>query len=172
MGERQRGGRRGGGIRAIGRGTGTRPTAIRPPLDKSFKMIPVDTGHVIDWQVVCWGHCGLGLKDTHSVTRAAAWSAAGALADGNGRRAGRSRACRAPSRAIRRLPRCAAPSTSNWYTHGTRPCLDAAPPPAPVAAQVAGTRAAGSKTLAPTVEESPGYSEPGQGRHRRNGREV
>ena len=39
--------------------------------------------------------------------------------------------------------------------------------PAPVAAQVAGTRAAGSKTLAPlTVEEGPGYSERGQGCHR------
>ena len=61
----------------------------------------------------------------HSCYRAAAWSTAGALADGNGRRAGRSRARRAPSRAIRRLPRCAAPSTSNWHTHGTRPCLDA-----------------------------------------------
>ena len=39
--------------------------------------------------------------------------------------------------------------------------------PAPVAAQVAGTRAAGSKTLPLfTVEEGPGYSERGQGRHR------
>eukprot|EP00964_Phaeocystis_antarctica_P124948 scaffold88596_cov30-Phaeocystis_antarctica.AAC.1 len=102
----------------------------------------------------------------HSCHRAAAWSAAGALADGNGWRAGRSWARRAGAGAIRRLPRCTAPSTSNWYTHGTRPCLAAAPPPAPVAAQVAGTRAAGSKTLAPTVEESPGYSEPGEGRHR------
>eukprot|EP00964_Phaeocystis_antarctica_P047745 scaffold27647_cov27-Phaeocystis_antarctica.AAC.1 len=58
----------------------------------------------------------------HSCHRAAAWSAAGALADGNGRRAGRSRACRASSRAIRRLPRCAAPSTSNWHTrHASLP---------------------------------------------------
>ena len=39
--------------------------------------------------------------------------------------------------------------------------------PAPVAAQVAGTRAAGSKTLPLfTVEEGPGYSERGQGCHR------
>ena len=61
----------------------------------------------------------------HSCHRAAAWSTAGALADGNGRRAGRSRARRASAGSIRRLPRCAAPSTSIG-THGTRPCLAAA----------------------------------------------
>jgi len=45
----------------------------------------------------------------HSCHRAAAWSTAGALVDGNGQRAGRSRTRRAGAGAIRRLPRCAAP---------------------------------------------------------------
>ena len=62
----------------------------------------------------------------HSCHRAAAWSAAGALADGNGRRAGRSRTRRAGAGAIRRLPRCAAPRHTSSLT----------------AAQVAGRRAA------------------------------
>ena len=52
----------------------------------------------------------------HSCHRAAVWSTAGALVDGNGRRAGRSRARRAGAGAIRRLLRCAAPSTY-WHTH-------------------------------------------------------
>ena len=56
----------------------------------------------------------------HSCHRAAAWSTAGALVDGNGRRAGRSRARRAGDGAIRRLPRCAAPrhtsSIAYWHT--------------------------------------------------------
>ena len=47
----------------------------------------------------------------HCCHRAAAWSSAGVLADGHARRAGRSRASRAAARAIRRLPRRAAPST-------------------------------------------------------------
>ena len=56
---------------------------------------------------------------------------AGALVDGNGRRAGRSRARRAGAGAIRRLPRCAAPrhTSSIGTPTGTarvRPCLAAA----------------------------------------------
>ena len=62
----------------------------------------------------------------HSCHRAAAWSTAGALVDGNGRRAGRSRTRRAGAGAIRRLPRCAAPRHTSSLT----------------AAQVAGRRAA------------------------------
>ena len=62
----------------------------------------------------------------HSCHRAAAWSTAGALVDGNGRRAGRSRARRAGDGAIRRLPRCAAPrhtsSIAYWHTQHVRPC--------------------------------------------------
>jgi len=47
---------------------------------------------------------------------------AGALVDGNGRRAGRSRARRAGAGAIRRLPRCAAPRhTSSIGTQHVRP---------------------------------------------------
>ena len=58
----------------------------------------------------------------HSCHSAAAWSAAGAPADGGGRRAERPRACRVATGAIRRLPRCAAPSTSNWHTrHASLP---------------------------------------------------
>jgi len=58
----------------------------------------------------------------HSCHRAAAWSTAGALVDGNGRRAGRSRARRAGAGAIRRLPRCAAPRhTSSIGTQHVRP---------------------------------------------------
>ena len=52
---------------------------------------------------------------------AAAWSAAGVLADGNGRRAGRSRASRAAAGAIRRLPRCAAPRAPIGTQHAWLP---------------------------------------------------
>ena len=65
----------------------------------------------------------------HCCHRAAAWSSAGVLADGHARRAGRSRASRAAARAIRRLPRRAAPSTHlpiGTLTHGLCVCLAAA----------------------------------------------
>ena len=73
----------------------------------------------------------------HSCHRAAAWSTAGALVDGNGRRAGRSRPRRAGAGALRRLPRCAAPRhTSSLLAHKhVLPCRV-------TAAQVAGRRAA------------------------------
>jgi len=77
----------------------------------------------------------------HSCHRAAAWSTAGALVDGNGRRAGRSRTRRAGAGAIRRLPRCAAPrhtsSRPPLLAHSTR-----VPATSLTAAQVAGRRAA------------------------------
>ena len=57
----------------------------------------------------------------HCCHIAAAWSAAGVLADGNGRRAGRSRASRAAAGAIRRLPRCAAPRAPIGTQHAWLP---------------------------------------------------
>ena len=73
----------------------------------------------------------------HSCHSAAAWSAAGVPAGGGGRRAERLRACRAASGATRPLPRCAAPRAHLCPMPGCRS------PPAPIAAQVAGVRAAG-----------------------------